>query len=116
MSAIRLFTDEDVYGVVAVALRKAGYDALSTPASGRRGESDESQLEWATNEGRVLVTFNVAHFSQLHAAWLSDGRHHAGIIVSGQRSVRDLLRRLLHLAASRDAGAMHDQLEFLSDW
>ena len=28
-----------------------------------RGQSDESQLEWAAAEGRVLITFNVAHFA-----------------------------------------------------
>jgi hypothetical protein len=31
MTAIRFFTDEDVYGSVAPALRRAGRDALSTP-------------------------------------------------------------------------------------
>ncbi len=116
MSAIRFFTDEDVYGAVSLALRKSGYDTMSAPESGRRGESDESQLEWASNGGRVLVTFNVAHFAQLHAVWLGDGKHHAGIVASTQRPVRLVLRRLLHLAASRDAEAMCDQLEFLSDW
>jgi len=87
MIAIRFFTDEDVYGVIAVALRAAGYDARSAPESGRRGESDESQLEWAGNEGRVLVTFNVSHFANLHTT-----------------------------AASRDAETMCDRMEFLSDW
>ena len=116
MSAIRFFTDEDVYGVIAAALRAAGYDARSAPESGRRGESDESQLEWAGNEGRVLVTFNVSHFAQLHTAWLGAGRHHAGIIASSQRPVREVLRRLLHLGVSRDAETMCDRLEFLGDW
>jgi len=61
MSAPRFFTDEDVYSGVAVGLRKAGLDAISTPEAGRLGESDESQLAWAAQERRVLVTFNVAH-------------------------------------------------------
>jgi hypothetical protein len=33
------FTDEDVYAAVAVALRKAGLDAVSTLEAGRLGES-----------------------------------------------------------------------------
>jgi Domain of unknown function (DUF5615) len=116
MSAIRLYTDEDVYGAIAPALRRAGIDAISTPESRRLSESDESQLEWAAGEGRVLVTFNVAHFAEMHASWLRAGRHHAGIVVSSQRSVGDLLRRLLNLAGALDAESMRDRLEFLSDW
>ena len=116
MTAIRLFTDEDVYGAIAPALRRACFDAVSTPEASRLRESDESQLLWSTNEGRVLVTFNVAHFAGMHAAWLRSGCHHAGIAVSVQRPIGDVLRRLLHLANKLDADAMRDRLEFLSDW
>lgn len=66
MSPTRFFTDEDVYSAVAPALRRAGKDALSTPETERVGQSDASQLAWAGSEGRVLVTFNVAHFAGLH--------------------------------------------------
>jgi hypothetical protein len=116
MTRIRFFTDEDVYAAVAQNLHQAGWDALSTPQAGRLGESDESQLTFAATEGRVLVTFNVAHFSQLHSTWLAAGKHHAGIIVSSQRPIGDTVRRLLALAATLDAPAMRDRLEFLGDW
>ena len=113
---MRLFTDEDVYGAVASALRSAGIDAVATPEVGRLGESDESQLEWATAEERAIVTFNVAHFAALHADWMRRNRHHAGIALSSQRPLGDLLRRLKKLAAALDSESMRDRLEFLSDW
>jgi hypothetical protein len=116
MAAIRFFTDEDVYGAIAPAIRTAGFDAVATPEVGRRGESDESQLQWAASEGRAIITFNVAHFAWLHADWLRVGRAHAGIIVSSQRSIGDTLRRLVRLANALDGTAMRDRLEFLSDW
>lgn len=116
MTAIRFFTDEDLYGAIAPALRRAGFDAVSTPEASRLRESDESQLLWAANEGRVLVSFNVAHFALIHAAWLRGGRHHAGVVVSVQRPIGDLLRRLLHLGNTLAADAIQDRLEFLSDW
>ena len=116
MTAIHFFTDEDVYSAVANALRRQGIDALSTPEAGRRGQSDESQLAWATAEGRVLVTFNVAHFAALHTTWLRNGRHHAGVVVSSQRPVGVLVHGLLHLARELDDEEMHDRIEFLSDW
>jgi hypothetical protein len=44
------------------------------------------------------------------------GRHHAGIVVSSQRPIGDMLRRLLRLANTLNATAMQDRLEFLGDW
>jgi hypothetical protein len=116
MSTPTFFTDEDVYAAVAVGLRKAGLDAISTPEADRLGESDESQLAFAAHAGRVLLTFNVAHFAALHSDWLSKGAHHAGIVVSSQRPIGDMLRRLIHLARTLDANALNDRLEFLGDW
>jgi len=116
MTALRFFTDEDVYGAAARALRAAGFDAVSTPEAGRLGESDESQLEWAVTEGRAILTFNVAHFAALHGQWLRQGRHHSGLLLSNQRPLGDLLRRLLKLARALDAETMRDRVEFLSDW
>jgi uncharacterized protein DUF5615 len=116
MTAIRIFTDEDMYGAIAAALRKMGFDATSTPEAGRLGALDEDQLAWAAGEGRVLVTFNVGDFAAHHADWLRSGKHHAGIIVSSQLAIGDVLRRLVHLASVHDADVMKDRLEFLSDW
>ena len=116
MSGVKFFTDEDVYAAVAPALTKAGGDAVSTPEAGRLGESDESQLAWAARDGRVLVTFNVAHFAALHANRMAQGGHHAGIVVSSQRPIGDMVRRLRHLTNTFDAAALQDRPEYLGDW
>lgn len=116
MSRPRFFTDEDVHGTVARLLRTAGFDALSTPETGRIGASDESQLDWADREGRVLVTFNVSDFARIHHQWMKSARGHAGIVVSQQRPPGDLVRRLARLAASLNALDMRDRLEFLANW
>src|SRR5687767_5023956 len=116
MSQVRFFTDEDVYGAVAAQLRAAGLDAVSTPAAGRRGESDLSQLLQAAREGRTLVTFNVGDYARLHHEFMDQGEHHAGLVVSQQRSIGDTLKRLHHLAQSLTAEDMLDRLEYLSSW
>jgi hypothetical protein len=72
MAQARFFTDEDVYGVSAVALRRAGCDAVSTPETGRLGETDESQLQWATDRGRVLTTLQGTR--ALCGFWAQDRR------------------------------------------
>ena len=116
MSSIRIFTDEDAHGQVAAHLTAAGFEAVSTPQANRMGETDYSQLTWAHHERRVFVTFNVGHFARLHHEWLNQGLHHAGIVVSQQRTVGDLLRRLLNLARTLNAESMQDRLEYLSNW
>jgi Domain of unknown function (DUF5615) len=116
MSAIRFFTDEDVHGSIAVRPREAGFDAGATPEVDRLGSPDESQLEWSTLQGRILLTFNVADSARLHNAWVTQGRRHAGIIVSPQRPVGVVLRRLLHLAEMLSADDMTDRLEYSSNW
>jgi hypothetical protein len=116
MPPIRFFTDEDVYGSLAPKLRDTGFDAVSTPEVNRLGESDASQLEWAAQEGRVFLTFNVGHFARLHHEWLIGARHHAGVIVSSQRPIGDLLRRVLALASALTPDEMQDRLEYLSNW
>lgn len=116
MNPIRFFTDEDVYGLIAVQQRAAGFDAISTPEAGRLGEDDPAQLSRAAQRGRVLLTFNVSDFARLHHEWMSQGLHHAGLIVSQQRPLGDLLRRLLHLGRTLGADDMQDRLEYLSNW
>ncbi len=116
MAAIRFFTDEDVYRAIAEKLCEAGYDAVSTPDVDRLGEHDESQLQWAAQEGRALITFNVADFARLHHQWMDASRHHAGMIGSRQRPIGDVMRRLLNLVNTLEADEMQDRLEFLSNW
>jgi hypothetical protein len=116
VSAIRFFTDEDLHGAVAPQLRALGIDAVSTPEVGRLGADDASQFRFATNESRVLVTFNVTHFAKLHYDWIRAGDHHAGLVVSSQRTVGDTLRRLHNLAQALSAAQMANRLEYLSNW
>ena len=116
MKSLQGLTDEDVHRAVAVRLCASGYDAMTTPEVNRLGESDESQLAWAAQDSRVLLSFNVSDFARLHNDWIREGRHHCGIVVSAQRPIGDVVRRLLHLAHVMDREQMCDRLEFLTNW
>jgi hypothetical protein len=116
VTSIRFMTDEDVYAAVAIQLRAAGLDAISTPEAARMGESDESRFRWAAAEGRAIVSFNVGDFARLHNEWMLRGDHHAGVVVSQQTSIGDVIRRLLNLSAVLSDDEMIDRLEFLSNW
>jgi len=105
-----------MFGDMARQLRLSGVNAVSTPEANRLRETDESQLQWACASDLVIVTFNIKDFARLHNDWMKAGLHHAGIVVSRQRPIGDVLRRLANLAHSLDAAAMIDRLEYLSSW
>jgi predicted nuclease of predicted toxin-antitoxin system len=110
---LRIFFDEDVHAALAAALRKRGHDAVLALEEKRLGLSDESQLNFATQENRCLVTFNVGDFVRLHNRWIDAGREHAGIIVSKQLPIGEMLRRLLILLQKENEDSMRGQVRFL---
>jgi hypothetical protein len=69
---------------------------------------DEEQLNWATDQGRVIYTHNASDFCRLHASRLQEGRRHAGIIIGDQQtvSIGAEMRRLLKLGDAKTAEAM----------
>lgn len=93
--------DEDMSRAVAEGLRARGVDAVSVHEAGRgnRRVPDEEQLAYATEQRRVLVTYNRADFQALDNLWRRQGRHHAGIYWSAERTIPrrtigDLMRAL----------------------
>jgi uncharacterized protein DUF5615 len=110
---LRPFLDEDVHVALAAALRKRGYDAVHTLETKRLGLSDESQLNFATQENRCLVTFNVGDFVRLDNRWMEAGREHAGTIVSKQLPIGEMLRRLLALLQKEGSDSMRIPVRFL---
>ncbi len=105
--SLRFLLDEDISQRVAEGLRARGIDAVSVQEIGRGGQGvpDEEQLAYATEQGRVLVTYNRNDFQGLDAKWREEGRQHAGILwcleqVTLRRAIGDLIRALL--AASRE--------------
>lgn len=113
---IGVYTDEDMYGTLARALRERGYDALSTPEAGNTGYTDDEQLRYAISQQRAIVTFNVADFVQLHTDYLHGNINHWGIIVSKRVPIGEVVKRMLHLLNGLTADEMQNRLEYLTDW
>jgi predicted nuclease of predicted toxin-antitoxin system len=115
----RLYTDHHVDGRLAPDLRERGFDALAAREAGQSAAPDEEQLEFAASEGRVLLTYDIADFTDLARQWYLGGRHHAGIVISAEiKGARygELLRRVIRLldAATADelAGTVRHLEEF----
>lgn len=72
--AIRFYLDQQQSHALADGLRARGIDVLMAVEAGRCGFSDADQLDFATADGRVVVTFDT-DFLALHGS----GVEHAGI-------------------------------------
>ncbi len=116
MNNVRLYIDEDAEeDAVVYGLRGRGIDVLTTLDAGRCSTSDAEQLGFATQQGRAIYSFNVAHFAALHSEWLTQGIDHGGIILlPDQRlAIGEKIRRLARLIASVTAEEMINRIEYL---
>ncbi len=100
------------------ALRSRGVDVMTALDVEMIEQDDANHLNFATQQGRVLCSFNVGDFHRLHAEYTARGKSHAGIILMRQQhySVGEQMRRLLRLIASKSADEMENWVEFLSAW
>ncbi|MEZ4591888.1 MAG: DUF5615 family PIN-like protein [Chloroflexota bacterium] len=114
---IKIYVDEDAQRTDLIqALRARNIDVLTVSEANFLSQPDEFHLQFATEQARVVFTFNRGDFFHLHTEWLKNEQHHAGIIVSEQVSTGIVVRRLLRLIETKEAKDMQDWLEFLSNW
>ena len=117
MSQIRFYLDEDsVEKSLIAAFRNAGLDVVTVTEVDRQSYSDENQLIWATEQGRVIYSYNRRDFCRLHSEFLAAQRNHSGIVLLQQQrySVGQQLQGILKLVATLSAQEMVNQLAFLS--
>ena len=99
-------------------LRSRGIDVVTAADAGMIRRKDEEHLAWATARGRVLYSFNVGDYHEIHTEWTATGRSHAGLILAQQKrySTGEQIRRLLRLIGSLTGEAMCNREEFLGRW
>ena len=81
MSQIRLYIDEDSGNLSLVeSLRNSAVEVMTTSDANKLSSSDEEQLIWATEQGRVIYSSNMGDFCRLHRTFAEQKRTHSGII------------------------------------
>ena len=116
---ISLYFDEDSMDQDLVSgLRARNMDLTTASEENMIRRNDNDHLALATQQSRVLFTFNRGDFYKLHCEYLAQGKHHAGMIVANQQQypVGEVMRRILHLAAAKTSDDMKNRIEFLSAW
>ena len=110
MNRLRFHLDEHIPPLVAVALRRRGIDVTTGVDAGLRAADDLAHLEYARNQGRVIVTHD-ADFLRYHAS----GVQHVGIAYCrmGSRTVGDLIEMLRLMHEVLTAEEMVNRVEFL---
>ena len=72
---IRLYFDEDsMRQALVIALRARGVDVATALEADMIEKPDVEHLEYASRQGRVLFSFNVGDFYQLHTEFLQRSR------------------------------------------
>jgi hypothetical protein len=116
---IRLYLEEDSMSNALVrGLRARGVDVRTALEEGMIERDDAEHLEFATKVDRVLYSFNVGDFYDLHSRYLAEDKEHAGLILARQQqfAIGEQLRRLLRLIAKVPAEEMKNRVEFLGVW
>jgi predicted nuclease of predicted toxin-antitoxin system len=105
---VRLYLDEDVPVQIAPPLRRAGFDVLTTREAGRLCTTDESQLDFAAAEQRVLITRNRDDFTELTERFADASRPHAGVLILpssfAQSDIGGMARAIVHYFATHPLG------------
>jgi hypothetical protein len=117
---VRLFLDAHISGRrVAQALRRRHHDVRAADEERQLdGATDEALLELATDEDRIMVTFNVADFPDIARRCAEANRSHAGLIIvvgMDHREYGTILRTIDRCLTSRpDEAAWNDFTVFVS--
>ncbi len=86
-----LYADENFNYRVVEELREKGHDILTVREAGQAGVSDNEVLRHATEQQRIVLTFNEKDFIRLHRQ--SD--EHTGIVIcTVDRDVSALAQRI----------------------
>jgi hypothetical protein len=91
-----LYSNENFSVPVVKELRQLGHDVLTSHEAGnsRQEVPDARVLEFATNHGRAVVTFNRSDFVRLH----KKNPNHSGVIVCSQDQNSLALAKRIHFA------------------
>ena len=107
---IRLYFDQHIPGAVARGLRRRGVEVLTAQEAGRCGDTDLEQLEFAYENGYVIVTYDSDFL-----ALATSGILHKGVAFCSavKYTIGELIHVLLLVHDVLDTDDMHNHIEFL---
>ncbi len=110
MTELRFFLDENIEVEIAKQLQRRGIDVVHVRDLHVLGDADENQLQRASEQGRVLCTYD-SDFVNL----AQQGVEHAGIVKGNrtQHHIGSWVRALTQLHSQYSAEDLLNRVEFL---
>jgi len=90
----KLYLNENIDVRLVALLSNLGIEAIHTLRVNNGGANDESQLQYAAENGYILVTHNRRHFRTLHKKWRRESKFHPGILIMGEAKPEYLATRI----------------------
>jgi predicted nuclease of predicted toxin-antitoxin system len=108
--ALKFYFDTHIARVVAEQRRARGVDVVRCEEVGMAQASDKEHLEYATEQGRIMVSQD-EDYARLDAYWRQAGRTHAGIMkvspdYQAEAQISHMVQQLLFYVAAEQAGAV----------
>ena len=113
---IRFLTDEDFNGPIVrgLFLRKADFDLVRVQDVDLGGANDDSVLECADKNGRVLLTHDGRTMPNHVRSRLEHGAHVPGVfIVDALAAIGDCIEDIVLVAECSDESEWEDQIHYL---
>jgi hypothetical protein len=97
------FDEDSTQHRLIAALQSHAVDVVTSLGAGMNARDDQTQLKFASENARVLVSSNGSDFAALHREWLEQGRVHSGILIIPQQrySTGEIVRRIVRLTSSK---------------
>src|SRR5438094_10350903 len=94
MSTPPAYLDECLDYNLVTLLHRRGFDVRHVDDEHTKGNSDDQQLEYATQHAWVFVTQNQREFQRRHRTWQQQRRQHHGLVLVPQCSLHLLELRV----------------------
>ena len=114
--SLKFFFDTHIAKQVAVQLRERGVDVVRCEEVDMAEDDDEVLLDYATDEGRALVSMD-EDFQGWHFRWLAAGKPHCGIFkvshdLEGESGIGQIFKELLtyHGLVEGEAASLEDDI------
>jgi predicted nuclease of predicted toxin-antitoxin system len=107
---VRFHLDENVDPAIAEGLRRRGADVTTSQDAGLLNATDDEQIAYSTDSGRVLVTHDEGFLA------IAKGRSpHSGMAYCHiqSRSIGEVIAGLMLIRDCMTPEEMHDHVEFL---
>jgi predicted nuclease of predicted toxin-antitoxin system len=112
-STPKLLLDEHIWAYLAKILRAQDFDVIHVNEVDLFATPDDKIMEYAVDEHRAAVTFNIRDFVPLAVQYYEDGKEHYGVVVSNQLSRGELQKRVTELLVSVTAEELMNSVRYL---